>query len=179
MPRSRSGQWIHVNTDIFSLFQFSLLSMISFYVCLFFVFGDKPPCFCNESLTGGLCYLIPFGCGNNNVLFTAAMGQICPLCLKSTMIKAGWCIAAALCVSGDNDNSSHILSEDNVLMLRDNKGMQPLQPHCPIIVTWSVLLQLRRQHRVLTQLPKHLAFRKQGKQSVLGHCNYINSWFPH
>lgn len=96
--------------------------MISFYV---FAFGDKLPCFCNESLTGGLCYLILFGCENNNVLFTAAMGQIWPLCLKSTMIKAGWCIAAGLCVSGDKDNGSHILSEDNVLMLRDNKGMSP------------------------------------------------------
>ena len=94
--------------------------MISFYV---FVVRDKRPCFCNESLTGGLCYLILFACENNNVLFTAAMGQIWPLCLKSRMIKAGWCIAAALCVSGDRDNSSHILSEDNVLMLRDNKGL--------------------------------------------------------
>lgn len=39
------------------------------------------------------------------------------------MIKVGWCITAGLCVSGDKDNSSHILSEDNVLMLRDNKAM--------------------------------------------------------
>lgn len=111
---------MHVNTDVPSLSLFSLLSMISPYV---FVFGDKRPCFCNESLTGGLCYLILFGCENNNVLFTAAMGQIWPLCLKSAMIKAGWCIAAGLCVSGDKDNGGHILSEDNVLVLRDNKGM--------------------------------------------------------
>lgn len=156
MPRSRSHQWMHVNTDTVFLFQFSLLSMISFYV---FVFGDKPPCFCNESLTGGLCYLILFVCRNNNVLFTAVMGQICPLCLKSRMIKAGWCITAALCVSGDNDNSGHILSEDNVLMLRDNKGMQSPQPACLIWVTWSAWLQFRRHHGVLIQLLKHLAFR--------------------
>lgn len=45
--------------------------MISWHV---FVFGDKLPCFCNESLTGGLCYLILPCCENNNVLFTAAMG---------------------------------------------------------------------------------------------------------
>lgn len=50
------------------------------------------------------------------------MGQICPLFEKHND-KVGWCIMASLCVSGDKDKSSHILSEDIVFMLRDNEGM--------------------------------------------------------
>lgn len=166
MLRSRSDQWIHVNTDIFSLFQFSLLSMISLHV---FVFGDKRPCFCNESLTGGLCYLIVFGCENNNVLFTAAMSQIWPLCSKSTMIKAGWCITAGLCVCQVTKITAATSSQRTMSSCSEITKGCCLQPLCPIIATWSVLLQLRRWHRVLTQLLQHLAFRKQGKMSALGH----------
>lgn len=121
MFRSKSGHWIHVNTDIFSLFQFSLLSMISLHFLLFF--HDKLPCFCNESLTGGLYYLIPFCCENNYVLFTAAMGQISPRFEKYND-RAGWCITASSCVSGDRDNIL-ILLEDTVLILRDNTEMLP------------------------------------------------------
>lgn len=49
------------------------------------------------------------------------MGPIWPLFEKRND-KVGWCITASLCVSGDKDKSSHILSEDIVFMLRDNKG---------------------------------------------------------
>lgn len=136
---------------------------------IFLVVDDKLACFCNESLTGGLCYLILFGCENNNVLFTAAMGQIWPLCSKSTMIKAGWCITAGLCVCQVTKITAATSSQRTMSSCSEITKGGCLQPLCPITATWSVLLQLRRRHRVLTQLLKHLAFWKQEKMSALVH----------
>lgn len=133
-----------------------------------FVFGDKRPCFCNESLTGGLCYLMLLCCENNNVLFTAATGPIWPRCLKSTMIKAGWCITA-VCVCQVTKITAATSSQRTMSSCSEITKGGCLQPLCPIIATRSVLLQLRRQRSPHTQLLKHLAFRKRGQMSAAGH----------
>lgn len=109
---------------------------------MIFVKDNKRAGFCHESLAVSCCYLIVCCCKNSIMLFAAAMWPDLATMSEKHDDKAGWCITAGSCVSSDKDNSSHILSEDNVLTLTDNKGMLSLAsaPHYSNLI-WASAAQ--------------------------------------